>query len=193
MDDLHALLAFCSEMEKMKTIRRKNLLADGQTPEDDAQHSWHLAVMAIALHRYAQPGINLARVVNMLLVHDVVEIDAGDAYAYDAQANVGKYEREEQAAERIFGLLPQPEERDMRALWEEFEQAESPEAVYANALDRLQPLLNHYRNQGVVWKRNVITRKQVYERNKFAQDAFPQLWPAIQDLIEQAYRNGWLA
>lgn len=192
MDELQALLAFCSEMEKMKTIERKNLLADGQTPEDDAQHSWHLAVMAIALHRYAQPGVDLARVVNMLLVHDVVEIDAGDAYAYDAQANVGKHEREEQAAERIFGLLPQPEGQGMRALWEEFEQGESPEAVYANALDRLQPLLNHYQNRGVVWKRNGITREQVYERNKFAQQAFPQLWPMVQDLIEQAHQNGWL-
>ncbi len=134
-------LAFIVELDKLKRILRQTLVMDGSRRENSAEHSWHLAVMAVLLSEHAREAVDVQRVVKMLLIHDVVEIDAGDTFCYDAAATVGKEERERGAAERLFGLLPEEQAEELHELWEEFEARGTAEAQFANALDRLQGLL----------------------------------------------------
>src|SRR5204863_6389117 len=146
-------IAFVMEIDKLKTILRQTSLMDNSRRENSAEHSWHLAVMALTLGDYAEPGTDLTHVVKMVLVHDIVEIDAGDTFAYDAQGYTDKNEREERAAARIFGLLPKDQCDELLALWHEFEAIDTPEARFANALDRLEPLLGNYATGGGSWKK----------------------------------------
>ncbi|GAK57102.1 metal dependent phosphohydrolase [Candidatus Vecturithrix granuli] len=187
-------LEFLVEIDKVKQIFRRTLLMDQSRTENDAEHSWHLAVMAIILGEYAAtPSLDIARVVKMVLIHDVVEIDAGDTYLYDEQAALDKDEREQKAAERIFALLPGDQAQEFRALWEEFEQRDTPEAKFAAALDRFQPLFHNYKTQGASWKQHGIRCEQVLQRGQQMQAGSPFLWEYAQTLIERSVESGYLA
>ena len=178
-------LSFLVEADRLKGVLRQTTLCDGSRSENSAEHSWHLALMATVLAEHAPPGTDVARTMRMVLVHDLVEIDAGDTFAYDASANVGKDERERAAAARIFGLLPAEQTVELRALWEEFEAQETAESRFANALDRLQPLLNNDHSGGGSWKAHGVTRTQVLGRMAPIERALPGLWPMVLDVVER--------
>ena len=192
MNRLDQQLAFVLEIDKLKTILRQTLLTDSSRRENSAEHSWHLAIMSVLLAEYATEPVDMLRVIKMLLVHDLIEIDAGDTFAYDVAGNVGRAEREEHGAERIFGLLPEEQGRELRALWEEFDAFKTPESKYANALDRLQPLLHNARTEGGTWRIHSVARDQVYRRMEPIRSALPELWPMVTRIIEDACARGWI-
>jgi putative hydrolase of HD superfamily len=186
-------LQFIMELDRLKGILRQTRVLDGARQENSAEHSWHLALCAVVLAEYAPGGMDLSRVLKMVLVHDVVEIDAGDAFCYDASANVGKEERERRAAERIFGLLPAEQGDELRALWEEFEAGASADARFAVALDRLQPLLLNFAGEGGSWRQHRVTHDQVVVRMSPIRHGAPELWPAVVRLLDEAVARGYLA
>jgi putative hydrolase of HD superfamily len=191
---LERQIAFVREVDKLKTIHRQTLLTDASRQENDAEHSWHLALMALILGEYADGGgIDLLHVIRMVLVHDLVEIDAGDTYCYDKAGYVDKARRETAAAERIFNLLPADQAGEIRALWDEFEAADTPEAKFANALDRLQPLMHNVFTNGRMWQHHGIVKSQVIDRNSKIADGAPDLWRFARSLIDQAVADGHLA
>jgi putative hydrolase of HD superfamily len=185
-------LRFVVEIDKLKRVLRQTTLMDATRNENSAEHSWHLALMAVLLAEYAPQRVDLARVVRMVLVHDIVEIDAGDTFCYDAEANLDKEERERRAAERIFGLLPGDQGTELREVWEEFEGMETPEARFANALDRLQPLLHNLHNGGGTWRIHGVAREQVLARMRPIEVAMPELWPFVEGALARAAREGWV-
>jgi putative hydrolase of HD superfamily len=191
-DRLSRQLAFLLEIDRLKQINRQSLIADGTRRENDAEHSWHLAVMASLLAEYAPPNTDIARVTRMLLVHDVVEIDAGDTYCYDQAACLTQADRERAAADRIFAILPTDQRDEIRKLWEEFEARSTPESRFAAALDRIQPVLLNYHTQGRAWLEHGVTRAQVIARNQHIQAGAPRLWAYIQQLIDDAVIKGYL-
>lgn len=158
-------IAFLLELDKLKNIYRQTLVLHEDRQENDAEHSFHLAIMAAILAEHANEKVDVLHVMKMVLVHDVVEIDAGDTYCYDAKGNEDKLERELKAADRLFALLPEEQEREFRGLWEEFEAKATPEAKFANALDRIQPMLLNYKKGGVSWMKHGISQDQVRNRN----------------------------
>ena len=182
---LASQLAFIVEIDRLKGVLRQTSLCDGSRRENSAEHSWHLAVMAAVLAEHAGVEVDVARVVRMLLVHDLVEIDAGDTFAYDASANTGRVARERAAAARLFGFLPADQAAELRALWEEFEAGASGDARFAAALDRLQPLLNNDRAAGGSWRAHGITRGQVVARMRPIAEGLPGLWPAVVEIIDR--------
>lgn len=186
-------IAFIREIDKLKQVLRQTYLIDGKRRENSAEHSWHLAAMAVLLSEYAREELDLARVVKMLLLHDIVEIDAGDTFAYDEAAHADKEERERLAAERIFNLLPCDLAGEVFALWEEFEACETPEAKFAEAMDRLQPILLNYGSGGIAWREHNISSEQVIARNRHIEAGAPALWTYVRGLIERAEKNGYLA
>jgi putative hydrolase of HD superfamily len=193
-DRLARQMDFILEIDKLKQVLRQTSLADGSRRENDAEHSWHLAVMAVLLAEYAAgPQVDLARVVKMVLVHDVVEIDAGDTFHYDEAGNRDKPQREQKAADRLFGLLPADQEAELRGLWEEFEARQTREARYAAALDRLQPNLLNFRTQGRLWREHGVTSRQVIARNRHMAEGAPALWQYAESLIHEAVAKGYLA
>jgi putative hydrolases of HD superfamily len=187
---LEGQIAFLVEADKLKTILRRTPLVDLSRLENSAEHSWHLALTAIALLEYAPAGVDLLRVLELIAVHDLVEIDAGDTFAYDTAGHDTKSERERAAAERIFGLLPPDQAAAFRHRWDEFEAAETPEARYANALDRLQPLLLNMHSGGGSWKSHHVTRPAVLRRMAPIQTALPEVWPFVLAVIERFCANG---
>lgn len=185
---------FLAEADKLKSVLRRTLLMDGSRNENTAEHSWHISLMALLLHEHApEPKPDLSHVIKLLLVHDLVEIDAGDTFAYDAEGYSDKEEREQAAARRIFGLLPDDQADGIMALWREFEAMETPEAVFAAAVDRLQPLLHNYRTEGFSWKRNGIVRAQVRQRMLPIRQASPKLAAFVEELLQRAVDRGYLA
>ena len=192
MNRLDQQLAFVLEIDKLKTILRQTLLTDSSRRENSAEHSWHLAIMSFLLAEYAAAPVDILRVIKMLLVHDLIEIDAGDAFAYDVAGTLGRAEREQRGAERIFALLPEEQGRELRALWEEFEAFKTPESKYANALDRLQPLLHNSRTEGGTWRIHSVARDQVYRRMEPIRTALPELWPVVTRMIADACARGWI-
>lgn len=193
MGRLDQQIAFVRELDNLKRVQRQTWLADASRQENSAEHSWHIAVMALVLAEYA-PGddLDLGRVMQMLLIHDIVEIDAGDTFCYDNAAVALQADHEKRAAERLFGLLPRDLADRFRNLWEEFEARETPESLLANSLDRLQPILNNYHSDGKSWRANGITRTQVRERNRIMADGAPKLWAYIEDLLQRAVDQGML-
>jgi len=186
-------IGFVLEIDKLKRVLRQTWLLDSSRRENDAEHSWHLAVMALVLSEYAsEKSVDLPKVLKMLLIHDVVEIDAGDTFAYDELGATDKEEREALAAERLFGMLPSDQAADFRDLWEEFEARRSCEARFANALDRLQPILHNYKTQGKAWKKHGISAEQVIARNQTMAGGAPRLWAFAQRIIESAVKEGVL-
>ena len=191
-DQLHRQLEFVTEIDQLKQVFRQTLLiADGRR-ENDAEHSWHLAIMACLLVDTAAETVDLLRVVKMLLIHDVVEIDAGDTFAYDVEGNEGKLQRERAAADRLFAILPAEQGQEFRHLWEEFEAMKSPEARFAAAIDRFQPLLLNYHSGGATWRRHGVRRAQVVKRNRHIRDGAPELWDYAKELIARAVDEGRL-
>ncbi len=191
---LQRQIQFILEADRLKQVFRRNTLLDQPRLENDAEHTWHLALMALLLSEYAAtPGLDLLRVLKMILVHDLVEIDAGDAFVYDAAAMAAKEGLERSAAERIFGLPPADQGAEIRALWEEFEARETPEARFAAAMDRLQPLLLNYHTGGGAWRRHGVTGDQVLDRNRPIADGAPALWKYARVLIEKAMQVGFLS
>ena len=178
-------LAFLAEIDKLKRVLRQTLLSDRSRQENTAEHSWHLAMAAIVLADYAGDDVDISRVIRMALVHDIVEIDAGDTFAYDTTGNLDREKREQVAAERIFGMLPAEQAAELRGLWEEFEVGRSPDARFAVALDRLQPLLLNHHSQGGSWRAHSITRDQVLRRMSPIESALPDLWPQVLEIVEQ--------
>lgn len=193
MNAFEKQIAFLLEIDKVKTIIRRTRLLDNTRYENDAEHSWHLAVMAVILAPYANdPGLDLLRVFKMVLIHDLVEIDAGDTYLYDDHLKAEKVRKEALAAERIFGLLPSPQKEELRALWEEFETRQTSEALFAASLDRLEPLLQNYHTDGYAWKEHGIISTQVYKANEHMQQGSQALWAYAKDLIDRAVQEGKL-
>ncbi len=184
-------LEFIRKLDGMKSILRMNILLDESRREDDAQHSWHAAMMAMVMQEYAAEPIDITRVVPMLLVHDLVEIGAGDTYAYDEVGNQSKEKREREAADALFGPMGE-QGRQMRALWEEFEEAKTADARFAAAMDRIQPLLGNYWSEGKVWKENRIDYSQVYVRNEVTRRIVPRLWEKVDTFLQDAVRKGML-
>jgi putative hydrolase of HD superfamily len=185
-------IEFLVEIDRLKSIVRQTLLVDGSRQEDSAEHSWHLALLAMVLAEHAKEPVDLFRVLKMILVHDIVEIDAGDTYCYDEEGNRGKAERENSAAERIFSLLPEDQALEFRSLWEEFESRQTKDAIFAAALDRLQPLLNNFRSGGIMWRKHGIRKKQVYIKNSPMGDGSPVLWDFAERMIKDAIAKGWI-
>ena len=193
-DRLARQIEFILEIDKLKQVLRQTFLTDGSRRENDAEHSWHLAVMAVLLCEYAaEPELDLLRVVKMALVHDLVEIDAGDTFHYDEAGHEDKDRREQQAADRIFELLPVDQGAELRSLWEEFEARQTPEARYAAALDRLQPNLLNFRTQGRLWREHGVTSRQVIARNRHMAEGAPALWQYAESRIREAVAKGHLA
>ncbi len=186
-------IAFILEIDKLKTVMRRTILTDASRAENSSEHSWHIAIMAGLLQEYAAEAVDTQRVTQMLLVHDVVEVDAGDTYAYDAAANAGKAAREQAAADRIFGLLPPDQGRYFRALWDEFEEMSTPESRYANALDRVQAALLNFHSGGIAWQQHGIRVSQVIERMQPVKTGAPGLWPVIERIVKQSAERGYLA
>jgi putative hydrolase of HD superfamily len=187
-------IQFIIEIDKLKGILRQTLLIDESRRENSAEHSWHLAMMAILLAEYApSEDIDVLRVIKMLLIHDLVEIDAGDTFCYDVQANQNKAAREVEAATRLFGLLPEEQGVELRSLWEEFEAQQTTEARFAAALDRLQPLIHNQQTRGGTWRIHGITREQVLRRMHPVKDGAPDLWPFVEQVIEDAIAAGYLS
>ena len=172
-------------MDRLKGVLRRTSLCDGSRLENSAEHSWHLALAALVLAEHADRAVDVPRAVRMLLVHDLVEIDAGDTFAYDAAANEGREERERAAAARIFGLLPAEQGGELRALWEEFEAGDTADARFAAAVDRLQPLLANDRSGGGSWREHAVARDQVLRRMAPIERALPAVWPAVLDVVER--------
>ncbi|MDR9854480.1 HD domain-containing protein [Paenibacillus sp. VCA1] len=186
-------LAFIREVDKLKTIFRQTYLLDASRRENDAEHSWHITLMACLLEEHLEgKKLDLPRVIKMLLIHDVVEIDAGDTFAYDVQGHEDKFEREQQAARRIFGLLPPDQSADMMELWLEFERRETAEARYAAAMDRIQPLLHNYYTEGKAWREHQVTSGRVLERIRFLKQELPDLHALVTGLIRDAVDKGYL-
>ena len=192
-DRLQRQLAFILEIDKLKHVVRRTLLLDGSRRENDAEHSWHFALMAVLLSEYASDqSLDVLRAVKMALVHDLVEIDAGDTYAYDSAGMQDKDDREPRAAKRIFGLLPSEQGAELCALWEEFEAMATPESRYANALDRLQPMLHNYHTGGTSWLEHGVHADQVRGRCAPIHSGAPELGVYIDQLIDDAVDKGYL-
>jgi len=185
-------IEFLVEIDRLKSIVRQTLLVDGSRHENSAEHSWHLAVLAMVLAEHATAPVDLSRVLKMILVHDIVEIDAGDTYCYDEKGNRDKAEREQRAADRIFSLLPRDQAVEFRSLWEEFESRQTADAIFAAALDRLQPLLNNFRAGGVMWLKHGIRKEQVYSRNSPMEQGSAVLWDYAERMIKDAISKGWI-
>ena len=167
---------FLLELDKEKFIGRQTYLHDGIRKENDAEHAWHMSVMAILLSEYANEELDLLKVITMILMHDVVEIDAGDSYAYDAAAQSTAAEREEKAAERLYGMLPPDQAEKFYKLWREFEDRETPEAKFARTMDNFQPLMLNNATKGKAWDERGINIEQVYKRNARSMEGSEKLW-----------------
>lgn len=193
-EKLEAQLKFLIEVDKMKGILRQTLTADGAKRENDAEHSWHFALAAIIFKEYAHSDIiDFDRVVRMALVHDLVEVYAGDTFAYDKKGYEDKEKREKEAADKLFSILDEEQGNELKGLWVEFEQNATPEAKYANALDRFMPLLLNFKTEGHTWKlRDDITSASVYERMEPVKYGIPPLWEVVCGIIEESVKRGYL-
>ena len=186
-------LAFLLEADRLKQVERQTAIIGGSRRENTAEHSWHLGLFALVLAEHADEPVDVARVLAMVLVHDLVEIDAGDTFAYDEAGYETKAARERAAADRLFGLLPDEQGAELRTLWEEHEAGATADARFANALDRLQPvLLNHAAGADAPWVRHGITYEQIVRRNVVIADGSKALWTESHERISQAVAEGWV-
>ena len=184
MDRLDQQINFLVEADKLKSVERRTRLIDDSRHENSAEHTWHLLLAAVVLREYTTAEIDLLRVMELIAMHDLVEIDAGDTFAYDHAGQTTKAEREHAAAERIFGLLPEDQQSYFHTLWHEFEAKRTPEARFANALDRFQPLLLNAHSEGGSWKQLKLTRDDVLRRMGPIESAMPDLWPTVVRVVD---------
>lgn len=185
MERLLEQMNFIMEVDKLKTITRQNYITAGVRKETDAEHSWHLALMAYLLSEHANNEIDVLKTMAMLLIHDIVEIDAGDTYAFDKAGNVDKEEREKKAADRLFHILPSDQAEKLLGLWEEFEECKSSEAKFANALDKIQPVLLHKLSDGKSWREHNVTLSQIYKRNEKTMEGSMSLWEYVKTILDE--------
>ena len=191
MDErLKQQLSFCLEIDKEKSVFRQTSISGGERKENDAEHAWHMAVMAYLLREYANEPVDISRVMLMCLIHDIVEIDAGDTYCYDTDAMLDKKQREDAAKNRIYALLPDDQREELTALFEEFEENVTPEARFAHTIDNLQPVLLNDSNDGADWKEHGICEDQVLARQMLAKQGSEPLFHVIKSLIERNVRQG---
>ncbi|MEN5433468.1 HD domain-containing protein [Sphingobacterium faecium] len=183
---------FIKEIDKVKYIQRKTKLFNNNRNENDAEHSWHLAMMALILAEHANEPIDVLKVVKMVLIHDIVEIDAGDTFIYDMQKNHVNTDQERLAANRIFGLLPQEQSKEFIAVWEEFEAGLTPEAKFARTMDRLEPLLQNTSNNGGTWKEFDVDYSKVFEKKKIINEGSTTIWKYAEELIKESVEKGIL-
>lgn len=183
-------MAFIREVDKEKTIFRQTWLTDGTRKENDAEHSWHLAMMAMLLSEYANEKVDVLHVMSMVLIHDLVEIDAGDTYAYDDAGNKTKAKRELAAADRLFNILPEDQAKKLRALWDEFEEAKTPEAKFASTLDKCQPILLNDASGGKSWDEHEVYAQQIWKRNEKTAEGSETIWDFFKRIIEENIENG---
>ncbi|ENI8075990.1 TPA: HD domain-containing protein [Vibrio vulnificus] len=193
MERLNKQLVLLMELDKLKSVlRRTRVKSADKRLENSAEHSWHVALMALLMEEHANEPVNIGRVVKMLLLHDVVEIDAGDTFVYDAVASEQQAEKELAAAQRLFGMLPADQGEELLQLWLEFEAAQTADAKFGKALDRIIPMLLNYHNQGQSWQEHGVTRLQALTVNQKIDLGSHVLWDKAQEIIEQATQNGWL-
>lgn len=186
-------MKFIAEIDKLKQVVRESWLVDASRKETDAEHSWHITIMALLLTEYANyDNIDILKVVKMLLIHDVVEIDAGDTFIYDKEHVKDQNDREQKAANRLFGLLPTDQGEEFKTLWKEFEAMDTPEAKFARAIDSIQPLLLAYLNGGCSWRIHGIIKSQVIETKRHMDDGSSELWKYTRELLGDAVRKGIL-
>ena len=190
MERLQKQMKFILEVDKVKEIFRQTYLSDGSRKENDAEHSWHLALMAVLLKEYANEELDLLKVIPIVLIHDLVEIDAGDTYAYDQAGLATQRERETKAADRIFGLLPSDQAEVFRALWEEFEAYETADAKFAHALDNCQPLFLNDASGGKSWKEHGVHKSQIYKRNEHTAEGSVEIWEYMKTLVDKHIQLG---
>lgn len=182
---------FCLEADKEKFIGRQTYLSDGERKENDAEHAWHMALMTLILSEYANEKIDVLKTISMILIHDIVEIDAGDTYAYDEEAKKSQRDREEKAAQRIFSMLPEEQMVKFHKLWEEFESAKTPEAKFARTMDNLQPLMLNHATKGKSWEENQVRISQILRRNQITPEGSEKLWEyAYSQLIQPNVEEG---
>ena len=183
---LAATVDFFMELDRLKSVERRNFLADGSRRENTAEHSWHLGMAAVVFAPFAAEPIDLGRAIAMALAHDIVEIDAGDTFAYDVGEGLASKEaREQAAADRLFGLLPPERGAHLRELWDEYERGDTPEARYVMAIDRMAPMLLNIAEGGTTWREHGITRERVVDRNrKYVELGLPALWPLLDDRLD---------
>ena len=191
-DRLASQLNFIVEVDKLKEIQRRSYLVSGSRKENSAEHSWHLTVLALVLGEYANESIDVFKVLRMLVIHDMVEIDAGDFFMYDLTVTQSKADLEQKAADRIFSLLPPDQSQVFHALWQEFEARETPEAKFAAALDRLMPLIHNLKTDGRTWKDHGVTADQVYPLNAGLEKGSRTLWNWVKEELDKAVATGLL-
>ncbi|KLN64801.1 MULTISPECIES: HD domain-containing protein [Vibrio] len=193
MERLEKQLGLLMELDQLKSVLRRTRVksADGRL-ENSAEHSWHVALMAILMEEHANEQVDISRVVKMLLLHDIVEIDAGDTFVYDIAASAKQEQKELEAAQRLFDMLPQDQGQPLLELWLEFESAQSADAKFAKALDRIIPMLLNYHNQGQSWQEHGVTRHQALTVNQKIEFGSKALWTKAQQIIDDATKNGWL-
>lgn len=191
-EKIKSQIKFLLVIDEMKNVLRRNLVVDGSRRENDAEHSWHLAMLAMILEEYSAQKVDIERVLKITLVHDLVEVYAGDTFAYDVKGNEDKLERETEAANRLFGMLDPVQGAEIRALWDEFEAKETAESRYANAVDRLQPLLLNYMTNGHTWKLGDVHAPQIYKRMDIIRTATPELWHIVEGIINTSIEAGIL-
>lgn len=185
MTRLEQQIRFILEIDKVKNIIRQTPLSDGNRLENDAEHSWHIALMALLLKEYADEEVDVSKVMTMVLLHDLVEIDAGDTYAYDTVGAATKRDRELKAANRIFGLLPEDQGTYFRLLWDEFEEYKTTDAKYAHLLDNFQPMLLNDASGGISWVEHGVKKSQIYKRNEKIEETSKIIWKKMQEIVEK--------
>ena len=192
-DRLDQQLLFTAEIDRMTDVLRQTLLISKRRRENDAEHSWHIAVMAMLFSEYALEPVDIGRAVQMCVIHDIVEIEAGDTFAYDAQGNIGKAEREKEAADKLFKKLPADQGMMIRSLWEEFDAMESADAKYAACMDRLQPFLHNNLTDGHTWGNGKVAREAVEKRAGIIRDFMPEVYRWMTANMDKAVERGWMA
>ena len=190
MERLKKQMEFIIEVDKLKDIIRQTNLTNGERKENDAEHSWHLALMAVFLSEYAKEPVDVLQVIKMVLIHDLVEIDAGDTYLYDEAGNGTKAAREQKAAERIFNILPGDQAEELFQLWQEFEDRKTPESKFANTLDRIQPVLLNDATEGRAWREHDVCIDQIMSKNEYTSQGSDVLWAYIHEVFEKNIENG---
>jgi putative hydrolase of HD superfamily len=191
-DRLAEQLGFVLEVDRLKSVLRRGYVADGSRYENTAEHSWTLALMAIVLAEHAAESVDVATVVRMVVIHDLVEVDVGDTYVYDDAARAAVAEAEARAADRLFGLLPAGQGAELRALWDEFEHGDSAEARFARSLDRFAGFLLNHASEGRSWRENGITTDRVHDRNAMIESGAPPLWDEVRRRLDDARARGWI-
>lgn len=191
-DQLVKQVSFIKEIDKLKYIQRKTKLFNSDRPENDAEHSWHLAMMTLVLAEHSDKPIDVLKVLKMVLIHDIVEIDAGDTFIYDSQKNHTNTDEELLAVKRIFGLLPSEQAAEFIAIWEEFEAGLTDEAKFARAMDRFEPLLQNTSNNGGTWREFDVPYQTVYEKKKVIQNGSESIWNYAENLLNESVEKGIL-